>query len=88
MLKVDGLNQYYGSSHILDGVGCEAKQGVVTVVPSRNGVDKTKLLRRLMGVVQDGSDITKATPCDRVCAGIGYVPQGHEIVRRLTVEDT
>ena len=32
MLKVDGLNQYYGGSHILRNVGFEAKQGEVTAL--------------------------------------------------------
>jgi urea transport system ATP-binding protein len=99
MLKVDGLNQYYGGSHILRNVGFEAKQGEVTVVLGRNGVGKTTLLKSLMGVVpvKTGSvvlsgadgivDITKATPYERVRQGIGYVPQGREIFSRLTVED-
>jgi urea transport system ATP-binding protein len=95
MLKVDGLNQYYGGSHILRGVGFEARLGEVTVVLGRNGVGKTTLLKSLMGVVPvktgsialDGADITKATPYERVRRGIGYVPQGREIFSRLTVEE-
>ena len=95
MLKVDGLNQYYGGSHILRNVGFEAKLGEVTVVLGRNGVGKTTLLKSLMGVVPvktgsvvfDGVDITKATPYERVRRGIGYVPQGREIFSRLTVEE-
>jgi urea transport system ATP-binding protein len=95
MLKVDGLNQYYGGSHILRNVGFEAKLGEVTVVLGRNGVGKTTLLKSLMGVVAvktgsvtlDAQDITKATPYERVRAGIGYVPQGREIFGRLTVEE-
>jgi urea transport system ATP-binding protein len=95
MLKVDGLNQYYGGSHILRGLNFEAKLGEVTVVLGRNGVGKTTLLKSLMGVVPvktgsitlDGQDITKKTPYERVRAGVGYVPQGREIFNRLTVED-
>ena len=95
MLKVEGLNQYYGGSHILRNVGFEAKLGEVTVVLGRNGVGKTTLLKSLMGVVPvktgsvalDGIDITKATPYERVRLGIGYVPQGREIFSRLTVEE-
>ena len=95
MLKVDGLNQYYGGSHILRGLSFEAKLGEVTVVLGRNGVGKTTLLKSLMGVVPvktgsvalDGQDITKKTPYERVRAGVGYVPQGREIFNRLTVED-
>jgi urea transport system ATP-binding protein len=95
MLKVDGLNQYYGGSHILRGLGFEAKLGEVTVVLGRNGVGKTTLLKSLMGVVPiktgsialDGQDISKDVPYERVRKGVGYVPQGREIFGRLTVEE-
>jgi urea transport system ATP-binding protein len=95
MLKVDNLHQYYGGSHILRNLAFEAKLGEVTVVLGRNGVGKTTLLKSLMGVVPvktgniqlDGQDITRATPYNRVRAGIGYVPQGREIFGRLTVEE-
>ena len=95
MLRVEGLNQYYGGSHILRNLGFEARRGEVTVVLGRNGVGKTTLLKSLMGVVPvktgsvvfEGADITQATPYDRVRRGIGYVPQGREIFNRLTVQD-
>ena len=95
MLKLEGINQYYGGSHILRSVAFEAKLGEVTVVLGRNGVGKTTLLKSMMGVVPvktgsiqlDGQDITRDTPYERVRKGIGYVPQGREIFGRLTVED-
>jgi urea transport system ATP-binding protein len=95
LLTVDGLNQYYGGSHILRNVAFEARLGEVTVVLGRNGVGKTTLLKSLMGVVPvktgritlDGQDLTRATSYQRVRRGIGYVPQGREIFGRLTVDD-
>jgi urea transport system ATP-binding protein len=95
MLQLLGINQYYGGSHILRGIGFEAHVGEVTVVLGRNGVGKTTLLKSLIGVVPvkagtvllDGADITHATPYERVRRGIGYVPQGREIFARLTVEE-
>jgi len=95
MLKVEGVNQYYGGSHILRNVGFEAQAGEVTVILGRNGVGKTTLLKSLMGVVSvktgsitlDGAAITRDTPYERVRKGIGYVPQGREIFGRLTVEE-
>jgi urea transport system ATP-binding protein len=95
MLKVDGLNQYYGGSHILRNVSFEAALGEVTVVLGRNGVGKTTLLKSLMGIVPvktgtialDGRDLTREPPYERVRAGVGYVPQGREIFGRLTVEE-
>ena len=95
MLKVEGVNQYYGGSHILRNVGFEARLGEVTVILGRNGVGKTTLLKSLMGVVPvktgaiqlDGAAITKDTPYERVRKGVGYVPQGREIFGHLTVQD-
>jgi urea transport system ATP-binding protein len=95
MLTVEGVNQYYGGSHILRNVGFEAQLGEVTVVLGRNGVGKTTLLKSLMGVVPvktgsvrlDGADITRNTPYERVRKGVGYVPQGREIFGRLTVQE-
>jgi urea transport system ATP-binding protein len=94
-VAVEGLNQYYGGSHILRNVALEAAPGEVTVILGRNGVGKTTLLKSLMGVVPvrsgrvsfAGADITHDTPYQRVRRGIGYVPQGREIFSRLTVRE-
>jgi urea transport system ATP-binding protein len=95
MLSVDGVNQYYGGSHILRNVAFEAKQGEITVILGRNGVGKTTLLKSLMGVIPiktgsialAGAALNKLTSYERVRLGMGYVPQGREIFGRLTVED-
>ena len=79
ILQVEGLNQYYGGSHILRNVAFEAKLGEVTVVLGRNGVGKTTLLKSLMGVVPvkagsvklAGADITRATSYERVRRRMG-----------------
>jgi ABC-type sugar transport system ATPase subunit len=95
ILQVEGLQQYYGGSHILRNVAFEAAAGEVTVILGRNGVGKTTLLKSLMGVVPvrsgtirfGGADITRETPYQRARRGIGYVPQGREIFARLTVAE-
>jgi len=95
LLQVQGLNQYYGGSHILRDVSIEARVGEITVILGRNGVGKTTLLKSLMGVVGvktgsvrlAGTDITRLPAYERVRAGIGYVPQGREIFGRLTVDE-
>lgn len=95
MLKVSGLNQYYGGSHILRGVSFEVQPGEVTCLLGRNGVGKSTLLKCLMGLIAARSgdvhfqdnNITRLKPHQRVRAGMAYVPQGREIFPRLTVEE-
>ncbi|MHB8455714.1 MAG: urea ABC transporter ATP-binding subunit UrtE [Acidiferrobacterales bacterium] len=95
MLKVRGLNHYYGSSHTLRGIDFDVAAGTCTAVLGRNGVGKTTLLKCLMGVLPvrsgtisfDGRDITACSPHARARHGIGYVPQGREIFPRLTVQE-
>jgi len=95
MLRVSGLNQYYGGSHILRDVGFELPAGKVTALLGRNGVGKTTLLKTLMGLVPartgqmlfEEKDLTRAKPYERARAGLGYVPQGREIFPRLSVEE-
>ena len=93
ILDVQGVNQYYGGSHILRGVSLQAQLGKVTVLLGRNGVGKTTLLKTLMGLVPaasgsialDGQDITR-TPSDKIVRlGIAQSPEGRKIFPRLTV---
>jgi urea transport system ATP-binding protein len=95
MLKVENLNQHYGSSHTLRDVSFAVPDGSVTALLGRNGVGKSTLLKCLMGVLPASSgkvlldkvDITALPPFARVRLGMGYVPQGREIFPRLTVEE-
>jgi urea transport system ATP-binding protein len=95
MLKIEGLNQYYGGSHTLRNVSFEAPMGAVTTVLGRNGMGKTTLLKCLMGLLPvesgriefEGRDITHLKPHQRARMGIALVPQGRDIFARLSVED-
>jgi len=95
MLKIEGLNQYYGSSHVLRQVSLQVADGGCTVLLGRNGVGKTTLLRCLMGllpirsgqVMLGGQEVASWTPEARAQAGMGYVPQGREVFPELTVRE-
>jgi urea transport system ATP-binding protein len=59
------------------------------------GVGKTTLLKSLIGLLRprsgsvllEGEAIDRLAPHQRARAGIGYVPQGREIIPQLTVEE-
>jgi len=94
-LEVEGLNTFYGKSHILHGVGLTVKEGELVTLLGRNGAGKTTTLRTLMGLVRPregrirmfGKDVT-GWPAFRIAElGVGYVPEGRRIFPNLTVED-
>jgi urea transport system ATP-binding protein len=95
MLHIEGLNQYYGESHILWDVALTVPPGSCVCVMGRNGVGKSTLLKAIMGLLPiKGGSIQfedrelAGRPAElRARLGIGYVPQGREIFPQLTVEE-
>lgn len=95
MLQVSGVNVYYGESHILRDVDLSVPAGQMVCLIGRNGVGKTTLLKTIMGLLKprtgaialSGEPITDKSPDRRARMGIGYVPQGREIIPRLTVKE-
>jgi branched-chain amino acid transport system ATP-binding protein len=94
-LRAEGLNTFYGKSHILHGVSLEAAEGKITALLGRNGAGKTTTLRSLIGLTPArqgrieifGTDTAKWPP-DRIAAlGVGYVPEGRRIFPNLSVEE-
>ena len=49
-LRADGLQTFYGKSHILHGVSLEVREGEIVALLGRNGAGKTTTLRSLMGL--------------------------------------
>ena len=95
MLQIKGLNTYYGESHILRDVDMNINQGEMICLIGRNGVGKTTLLKSLIGlltprrgeIIFNGDLVNRKPPHQRARSGIGYVPQGREIIPYLTVEE-
>lgn len=95
MLQVSNLNVYYGESHILRDVDLSVPSGQMVCLIGRNGVGKTTLLKTVMGLLKPrignisfaDQNVTKLSPDRRAKMGIGYVPQGREIIPRISVKD-
>ena len=94
-LKAEGLNTYYGKSHILEDVGLTVAEGQITTLLGRNGAGKTTTLRSLVGLTPPrsghvelfGKDITGWPPYRIAAAGVGYVPEGRRVFANLTVDE-
>src|SRR5262249_30411927 len=93
MLRVDGVDAYYGLSHVLQGVSLTVGAGEAVALLGRNGAGKTTTLKTIMAVVRarrgrityDGADITALPPHRIVQLGIGYVPEERRIFPNLSV---
>ena len=95
LLKVQGLDVFYGAVHALKGVDLEVRKGEVVTLIGANGAGKSTLLRTISGLVKpragaitfDGKDLIKLPPNRIVAAGISHAPEGRAVFANLTVED-
>jgi branched-chain amino acid transport system ATP-binding protein len=93
MLTVEGVDAYYGLSHVLQNVSLTVQPGEAVALLGRNGAGKTTTLKTIMGVVRarrgritwHGTDITALPSYRIVQLGIGYVPEERRIFPNLSV---
>ncbi len=97
LLKLDGVETYYGPLRALSGVSLTVAQGTVTVILGANGAGKSTLLGTIMGVLDGqprqgtitfrGERIDGMATEKIVRAGISYVPEGRRVFPELTVSE-
>ena len=95
LLRVRGLNAWYGESHALHGVDLDILPGETVTLVGRNGVGKTTTLRAIMGIIPkrsgeirfDGRDMIRVPLHRTAHHGIGFVPEERAIFSSLTVEE-
>jgi branched-chain amino acid transport system ATP-binding protein len=95
VLRLEGLNAYYGESHVLHGVDCSVRQGEVVTLLGRNGAGKTTTLKAIMGILEqrtgsirfDGRELI-GLPSNRIAKlGLAYCPEERGIFASLDVEE-
>ncbi len=95
LLEVNGLNSYYGDSHILFDVALRVEAHEVVALLGRNGAGKSTTLKSLMGIVTprsgtvalDGQNVA-GQPAHRIAqAGMQLVPEERRIFGSLDVEE-
>lgn len=93
LLEVQGLNAWYGESHILHGVDMRVGEGETITILGRNGVGKTTTLRTIVGIVRArkgkiafaGTDMMQVPLHKTAHKGIGFVPEERGIFSTLSV---
>jgi branched-chain amino acid transport system ATP-binding protein len=95
LLAIDGLQAWYGESHILHGMQFDVGVGEVVTLLGRNGAGRTTTLRALLGLVdrREGSvrlrsrELSKLPPHRIARMGIGYCPEERGIFASLSAEE-
>ncbi|HKO68062.1 MAG TPA: ABC transporter ATP-binding protein [Burkholderiaceae bacterium] len=95
LLEVNGLNTYYGDSHILFDVSLRVERNEVVALLGRNGAGKSTTLRSLMGVVTprsgsvkfDGIEVAGRKSHAIARAGMQLVHEERRIFGSLSVEE-
>jgi branched-chain amino acid transport system ATP-binding protein len=95
MLRVEGLDAWYDTSHVVQGLSFEVRAGEIVTLMGRNGAGKTSTLKAIMGLLPkrggrvafNGQDIAARPAHTRYHLGLAYVPEERRIVPGLTVRE-
>lgn len=93
MLKVKGLNLYYGAIHALKDISLEVNEGEIVTLIGANGAGKTSTLRAISGLAPAKSgeltfkekSLNKTPAYKIVSGGMAHVPEGRRVFANLTV---
>lgn len=95
LLKVEGLETYYGNVAVLKEVSFEVKENQIVTLLGSNGAGKSTTLRTISGLIAPragkvffcGEDITKVPAHEIVKRGLVHLPEGRHIFKDLTVKE-
>ena len=95
LLCVEGLQAWYGESHVLHGVSFDVRAGEVVTLLGRNGAGKTTTLKSIMGIVGhrtgsvrfEGRELIGRASNEIAHAGIALCPEERGIFSSLSVEE-
>jgi branched-chain amino acid transport system ATP-binding protein len=95
MLKLEGVETYYGRMKILQGITLEVGQEDIVAILGSNGAGKSTILKAISGFILcdygyiefQGNRIENLDPHKIVRMGISQVPEGRHTFDDLTVEE-
>jgi len=94
-LVLDGVDSFYGDSHVLHGIGFTLREGALLALLGRNGAGKTTCLHTVMGFMRArrgritlfGEAVEALSPEAVSRRGLALVPQGRRVFPSLTVRE-
>jgi branched-chain amino acid transport system ATP-binding protein len=94
-LTIDGIDAFYGDSHVLHGLSFSLQAGRLLGLLGRNGAGKTTCMSTIMGFLKPrrgaislyGEPVAGLAPDVIARRGICLVPQGRRMFRTLTVRE-
>ena len=95
VLSVENVSAGYAAGDVLHGVSLEVGAGQIVTLIGANGAGKTTLLRTVSGLVRPrsgtirlrGAAVEEARPDRIVGLGVAHVPEGRQVLARMTVLD-
>ena len=93
LLRLEGVNTYYGPIHILQDLTLEVAPGELVCLLGGNASGKSTTLKTILGIVRprtgkvlfDGQDVTHRTTSHRIGRGIAIVPENRRLFAPMTV---
>jgi branched-chain amino acid transport system ATP-binding protein len=95
ILRLEGVNTFYGESHVLHDVALSVKEGEIVTLLGRNGAGKTTTLRTILGLTPpasgsitfNGDRVSGLATQAIVNRGISLVPAERRIFANLTLHE-
>ena len=95
LLRLDGINTYYGQMHILQDVNLEVAEGELVCLLGGNASGKSTTLKTILGIVPSrsgsvvlgGEDVTRLPTAHRIERGLAIVPENRRLFGPMTVLD-
>ncbi|MDQ3086266.1 MAG: ABC transporter ATP-binding protein, partial [Actinomycetota bacterium] len=93
LLRLEGINTYYGQMHILQDVNLEVAEGELVCLLGGNASGKSTTLKTILGVVPprsgsvvfSGENVTRFTTARRIERGMAIVPENRRLFGPMTV---
>jgi len=95
MLKVNGIDVFYGDLQVLWDVSFEVKEKEILVLVGANGAGKSTTIRTVSSLLTprkgsiefDGIRLDKTPPYNVIAHGIVHVPEGRRLFPQMNVEE-